>query len=74
VTSFGIDNGSLVDKTRYALEYNARLSSVFLKDINNDGWKDLVVSNYGTNNVKFFGILFTILFVFLSFRCSFGIL
>jgi hypothetical protein len=52
VCLFGLVNGSFINKTCYPSEYNARLSSVFLKDMNNNGWEDIVVSIYGTNNVK----------------------
>jgi hypothetical protein len=49
---FGYGNGSFANQVWYALEFNAQPSSVIPKDLNNDGWEDIIVTAYGTNNVK----------------------
>jgi hypothetical protein len=49
---FGHVNGSFINQTWYPLEFNARPTSIILKDLNNDGWEDIAVSVSGTNNVK----------------------
>jgi hypothetical protein len=49
---FGSGDGRFTNQTWYPLEFNAHPSSVIFKDLNNDGWEDIAVSTYGTNNVK----------------------
>jgi hypothetical protein len=49
---FGYGSGSFANQVWYQLEFNAQPSSVIPKDLNNDGWEDIIVTAYGTNNIK----------------------
>jgi hypothetical protein len=51
---FGKGDGSFFEPKPYSVGYNARPQSVAIGDINNDGMLDIVVANYGTNDVEIF--------------------
>jgi hypothetical protein len=47
----GMGNGTFWEPKVFSIGYNARPRSVAIGDINNDGMLDIVVANYGTNDL-----------------------
>ncbi|CAF4083012.1 unnamed protein product, partial [Adineta steineri] len=51
---FGRNNGSFDELIIYSTGYDSLPYSLAIKDLNNDQHLDIVVTNYGTNNIKIF--------------------
>ena len=51
---YGYGNGSFGDQSSYALgyDYNPYSVSVGVTDLNQDGWMDIVIPCYGTDNIE----------------------
>ena len=46
-----LDNGTCSQSSSVSLAYNSRPQSIAIGDLNQDGWLDMAVANYGTNYV-----------------------
>ncbi|CAF3755537.1 unnamed protein product [Rotaria sp. Silwood1] len=49
---YGYGNGNFGNESSYTLNYGYRPYSIALKDLNQDGWIDIVIACYGTNHVE----------------------
>ncbi|CAF4712230.1 unnamed protein product, partial [Rotaria sp. Silwood2] len=49
---YGYGNGSFGNKELYQLGYNYRPYTIAVNDLNQDGWMDIVVGCYGTDDVE----------------------
>jgi hypothetical protein len=49
---FGNGDGTYTNYTWYPLGYDSQPNWIVFKDLNNDGWEDIAVANYGTDNIK----------------------
>ena len=49
---FGKHDGTFTNQTWYPLGYDSQPTCVIFKDLNNDGWNDIIVTTSGTDNIK----------------------
>ena len=49
---FSNGNGTFTNQTCYSLGYDAQPTCIIFKDLNNDGWDDIIVTTSGTDNIK----------------------
>jgi hypothetical protein len=49
---YGFGNGTFGKKTLYPLGYNYRPYSIAVTDVNQDGWMDIVIACFDTDNVE----------------------
>jgi hypothetical protein len=49
---YGSGNGKFENKESYSLGYDYRPYSIAIKDLNQDGWMDIVIACYNTDNVE----------------------
>jgi hypothetical protein len=50
----GYGNGTFKDQKIYSTSFRSNPLSVAIVDINNDNYLDIIVANYGRNNIKIF--------------------
>ncbi|CAF1676821.1 unnamed protein product, partial [Adineta ricciae] len=48
----GLGNGTFINQTWFPIEYDSRPRWIVFKDLNDDSWSDIIVTTYGTNNIK----------------------
>ncbi|CAF1192554.1 unnamed protein product [Adineta ricciae] len=48
----GLGNGTFTNQTWFPMEYDSRPRWIVFKDLNDDSWSDIIVTTYGTNNIK----------------------
>jgi VCBS repeat protein len=49
---FGNGDGTFTNQTRYPLGYDSQPTCIIFKDLNKDGWDDIIATTSGTDNIK----------------------